>query len=720
MQRLKVVSVLLLLFLASTGFAEAVIEEILVTAQKREQNLQDVSISVSAFSGEQLRALGVEEPEEMTQYIPNLQFQHLGAVDSIRIRGIGVNEIQDPSEAQVAFYVDEVYKSTNAGQAIQFFDLERVEVLRGPQGTLFGRNATGGLVHVITRKPADEFDFQVSGQYGNFNQKIVELAVGGPLSDGARARVAFKYNNDDGWQTNRQDGSDWAVTDAWAVRGQLEFDLGEDATLLLKAAHTEMDNLPYLPVLYDIFPDLFGPGTGPAGFSNPEGLKGLDNNDLTYSDFPPDSPDDTDITDFSATLNWSLRDTVTLTSITAHTTTDRFYVEEAAGPTSGTLFDLFLGLNEGIPTFRGLEAKQFSQELRLAGIGERTNWTFGAFYFDDDKDDGLSHTTPFIFETLNIYEQQTESWALFGQTEYAITDQLRAVAGLRYTEDDLELDLTGFAITSGSIDAQQALKTDNVSWKVGLDYQPMDDVLLYASVSTGFKSGGFNTTAVTIKENTEPVGEEEVLNAELGWKATLGDGRVRFNGAFFYSDYTELQGLGYTLLPTGLIAAQLVNYGDAEIYGGEFEVTLVPTEALELLVSLGWLESELETDDPASPSNGEGLAHTPQFTLGVIGNYTINLDAGGSLVAQLAANWTDEHYFGETDDLGPGSMQDDYWLLDARLTWILPNDRVSISAFGKNLADEHYRTHGFDVAGFGQGIVPAPGRTYGVRISYSY
>ena len=709
---------LLGLFATNSGIAQGILEEIIVTAQKREQSIQDVSVSITAIDGEQVKALGIEETLEMTRFIPNVQYQNLGAVDNIAIRGIGVGNTSDATEAPVGFYVDEVYKSTNAGQAIQLYDLERVEVLRGPQGTLFGRNTTGGLIHAITRKPSDERTFDLSAQGGSYSQKIFEMAVGGPISDSVRARLSTKWNEDKGWQKNQLNGERFAETDSIAVRGQLEFDLSEGATLLLKASYMDLNNGIFLPVVFNIFPDLFGPGTGPAGFSNPEGEAGLQNRDQTYSDFPASTPDDTEITDLSATLNWDLSDTLSLTSITAHSQTKRDFVEEAIGPTSNTLLAL-LGIGMGVPTLRQLDAKQFSQEIRLSGGTERSSWVLGAFYFDDDKDDGLSHTTPAAFETLNIYRLQTESWSFFGQNDFALTDRLFLVTGIRYTEDDLHLDLSGFATTNPNpLDVTQDLGTESVTWKVGLDFFATEDILYYGNVSTGYKSGGFNMTGVTLNEDTAPVGEEEVLTVELGWKTTLAGGKVRFNGAIFYSDYSDIQGIGFTQLPSGLLASQLISFGDADIKGAELELTLAPTDSFNLWLTAGWLDTKLKTGDPDNPQNGSPLSNAPELTLGATGTYYVYVGKNGTVSAQIAANWSDDILFNRGGTRG-ASVQEAFTLVDARLTWASEDLKYSLSIFGENLTDENYNVFGFNIEGFGQGVVPAKGRTWGFKFAYS-
>jgi iron complex outermembrane recepter protein len=222
--------------------AQSLMEEVVVTAQKREQNLQDVSVSVSAFSGDTIQELGFQNPHDIFSQIPNVSFNDEGTVPQVNVRGVQLFDFGDGNEPPVGFYVDEVYLGTLAGQTVGLFDIERVEVLRGPQGTLFGRNTTGGLMHFVTRKPTDKFEAGGSFQYGSHDQRIAEGFVSGPFSDRIRGRVAFKYQEDDGWQNNVNNGNNFAVTDTLAFRGQLEIDVTDDLSALVKIHTSDKDN----------------------------------------------------------------------------------------------------------------------------------------------------------------------------------------------------------------------------------------------------------------------------------------------------------------------------------------------------------------------------------------------------------------------------------------------------------------------------------------------
>ena len=714
--------------ITTANAASRLIEEVVITAQKREQNLQDVSISVAAFGGEQLEQLGVNQVQDILQFIPNVEVTSGGVNDLIAIRGVKLDDFADGNESPVGFYIDEVYKATLAGQMTQLYDLERVEVLRGPQGTLFGRNTTGGLFHAVTRKPTEEFEFKSSLQGGSFGQTILETAISGPLSDGIRGRLSYIYNRDEGYQEDEITDRNYAATDVWSVRGQLDFDISDNVSLLLSASNTEQRNTTDVYGISGTVDVNTGDRCSDAeinagasncqvfgfGFQNPD----PDDKDSIFTELD-DLNNDLDLVDLSAKLTWQLHENLTLTSITAYGTSERFYQEDN-GPTL-----LTFGEPGAVLVNYRVEAEQWTQELRLNGSSDQLNWVAGIYYFNDKKEDG-SIEIPFFVDAFgplgseSSFELDSESWAVFGQVDISLTDALTLILGVRYTEDEKELDLT--VGTPSVLSANPDIDTEKVTWRAGLDFNISDDLLLYANVSTGFKSGAFNTSLVTSAAETDPVGEEEVTSYELGWKATLLDGRAKFNGAFFYSDYSDLQASAVTPTGTGTFSSLFSNFGDAEIYGAELDLTLALTDQLEMLFTFGWLETELDAPDVFNPFgfsiDGGEIKKTPQFTFSGIGIYAFDLGDSGSLKAQAAATWSDEYNLNETR---PNVLiQDDFWLFDARLTWSSPDEKMSVALFGENLGDEDYFFDGFDVAGSVRAKFWGKPRTWGLKVSYNY
>ena len=718
----------------STTATGSLIEEIVITAQKREQNLQEVSISVSAFGGDQLDKLGIDQAADLASFIPNVEIRDGGANDTIQVRGVSLDDFGDGNESPVGFYIDEIYKATLAGQMTQLFDLERVEVLRGPQGTLFGRNTTGGLFHAITRKPTEDFEFKASLQGGSFDQTVFETVISGPLSDSVRGRLSYLYNRDEGWQEDRITDRNFAATNVWALRGQLDIDLSEDISLLLQASGSEQRNS---SAIYGISGTVDS-GTGNrcsdaeinagasncltfAGFQNPD----PDDSDNIFTELD-DANNDIDLFDVSAKLSWSLNDNLTLTSITAYGSTERFYQEDGAGPTSAGFFG-FVGVPfAALGNFK-VDSEQWTQELRFNGSTGAVDWVAGGFYFNDKKDDGFNDLEVFaaLFGPNSLqsaFTLDSESWAVFGQADIHLSDALTLIIGARYTEDDKELDIDDGEPTP-SFTANEKINTDSVTWRIGLDWQVSDDTLLYANISKGFKSGAFNTTLVGSAAAAAPVSEEEIVSTELGWKTIFLDGTAKFNGSFFYSDYTDLQAVA--VVPTGAVggvASQFSNIGDADIYGAELELTLAPTDNLDLLFTAGWLDTELDasgvTNSFGFSLDGAELAKTPNYTFSSIGIYTFDLGNAGRLSAQAAARWSDEYDIQET--LPATLIQDDFWLFDARLTWTSANENIAVSLFGENLGDKDYFVGGYEVNGFERAKFWGKPRTWGLKISYTH
>jgi iron complex outermembrane receptor protein len=696
----------------------AILEEVIITAQKRAQSLQEVSIAVTAFTGDQLDALGADTGYDLAKFIPNVQFQNNGPNSNFVVRGISLGDFGDGNESPVGFYIDEVYKGTLAGQTAQLFDVDRIEVLRGPQGTLFGRNTTGGLVHVVTRKPTEEFELYGNLQYGDHEQVIVDGAVSGALSDRVRGRFAFKSNTDDGWQESEVNGKEFAVTDVWAARALLEVDLSNAATLLLSVSGSEQDNI---SMVYGFVGNTDAVSGIPCSDAE---LGALAPNCVTVgglqSDLDPenifteadDLIDDVDIFNASATLTWELGE-LTLTSISAYGTVERFFQEDAAGPTSAA----------GLPpaafvTDYFVESTQFTQELRLNGSTENLNWIVGAFYYDDEKDDAGNGLPAIAFS--NAFTLDSESWAVFGQFEYDLTERLAMIAGVRYTQDDKVLNISGSPAPGVNFSADSDIDTNAITWKVGLDWNLNEDTLLYANVSKGFKSGTFNTTLLVSSADAAPVGEEELVNYELGWKTTLMNGMARFNGAFFYSDYSDIQGVNVESLGGGAFATRLVALGDADIRGAELEFIVSPMEALNVMLTAGWIETEVDTDVVVGgiAIDGNELSDAARFNASAIGIYTVDMGDRGSLATQLSANWRDDYY---NDILNTGSLvQDGFWLLGARLSWESVDEKFSAALFGENLGNEEYIVGAFNVDGLAQSRIWGKTRTWGLEVGYRY
>ena len=678
-----------------------ILEEIIVTAQKREQKIQDVAISITAFSGDEMQQLGMENASEVIEQMPNVTFITAATVPLIDIRGVRiVNDFGDFNEPPVGFYVDQVYLGSPAGQDSQLFDMERVEVLRGPQGTLYGRNTTGGLVHFITRKPSDEFDGYGSFQYGSYNQTIVEGAVGGAVMDHVRARGAFKYERDDGWQSNKFLGTDYAVTDTVSGRVLVEVDLNENATLLTNV-HTS-------------FVGDSSTGTGffgtqdPVTFAPCSAERILNSECVDFNGFRDPSPEptdvfsdletlrkDTDLFGVSGTLTWQIGD-YELVAITAYEDLDRFIEEDADGASPAPVTQV---------TFEA-QAEQFTQEVRLSREYERWRWVAGGFYFTDERKGfvelpqlvailgGLTVLPGAVpgappIGLVNDIALETDSWALFGQLEYDLTDQFRLTAGVRYTEEEKDL-----VVTDGipTFTETQRIETDNVTWRFALDWKPTDDLLSYFSVSRGFKSGAFNTFFVA-PGSTEPANEEELTAYEIGLKSTLFGGRARFNVSGFYYDYKKVQSI--LTIPgavAGSFTIRLVNAGDADVFGVEAELIANPFDNLDVSLGFGLLDTDIKAD---SLIDGNVLP-APELNFNGLVRYNIPTQ-WGNFALQTDFRWFDDQFFDilNLEEIGQSS----YGIVNVRLLWNSPDERYFAQFFVENAANQEYSTTRFAPGG---------------------
>lgn len=733
---------------ASGASSVTILEEIIVTAQKREQNLQDVGLSVTAFSGEQFKALGYTNSTDVAAQTPGLNVSSFSAsLTTINIRGVAQGDFADHHEPPIASYVDDVYVSSMGAANVQMFDLERVEVLRGPQGTLFGRNATGGLLHYVSRRPSEEFDAYAELTLAEYNQVKFEGAVGGALTDAVQGRLSVASNRHDGWLDNRI-GDDLNDVDAYSVRGQLLFQLGEDADVLLKAHYAKDDSLGAgysqqangfaadgfgvlvgqndLGTFHDAFGNPFQtcPGCNAYGYSEPE-------DDPRKGAYDDEGFLDREISGATATLTVAFDDVI-LTSITDYLLMDKDYREDTdASPRPSTHF------------FTTQELKQFSQELRLNGATEGLNWVAGLYYLNIDNDtaSGLDPVDfgpflagvnpadgqPLAYIPVNtgfVANTDSESWAAFGHIEYDLTEEWSLIAALRYTEDEKEADYN--LSSEGFLGPDQEFSKntspfavqdfENISAKLEIDWHPNEDTLVYASVNRGHKAGSFNYPFLafgSLDFSSLPHDEEVLTSYEVGYKGGFWEGRARLNVNAFYYDYKDHQASFFVNL------ANTVGNIDATASGGEIELTVSATERLEFMLGASFIDSEAEDVGlPTGSIEDRELAFTPDYSLNGLIRYSWPL-SGGELTAQLDANYVDDFCF--TVVCHPSEQEEAYVVRNARLTYTDDSERWSVSVFGRNLGDEDYRVYALDASFIGfmaQNFNPP--RWFGATASYQW
>ena len=724
------------------------LEEVVVTSQRREQNLQDVGVSVTAFSDNQIQELGFVNTVDVTHMTPNLNYTVPQAESSqinFFLRGVGLNDFADAQENPVAVYVDDVYKPAMGGLSLQLFDVERIEVLRGPQGALYGRNTTGGVIHYVTKRPSEEFEAYVDASVGDFSQYKAEGAVGGSIADGVMGRISVGYNSHDGWTKNRTPGvQDYNGSDSIAGRVQLLFQPSEDLDILLAGSYSDNDTEVgawqhqatkpsadgntslALPAGEDFWGS--GPGNDAFGYSDTDG-------DLWSGDYDRPGTVMVENTGATATINWAVGE-VQLTSITAFTNVERLQQEDAD-------MNPFLGAGQALsfiaPDFAA-ETDTLSQEFRVAGETERTRWLAGFYYFDNEVEGAYNLNTDAIgFVRMDAdYTQDTESWELFGQVEYDIAEAWAVIAGLRWTDEEKDLDfvnidtsgITGLCSTDPNPPAQGCFNPaptpisawrptadhmilfnqatvgslakqseDYVTGKLQLNWAATDDVLLYGSYSRGKKSAGFNNgfldTTQVFGDNPLPTipFDSETLDAfELGLKSTFFADTTRLNAAVFYYDYEDFQTFQW------LILNQVIFNTDAEVYGAEIEIDSRPIDGLTLQLGMGILDATAE-DIPTITGDAmrdRNMVGAPDLSVNALIRYEWPM-LSGTMAVQGWGNYQDEIWYDIQNH--PISSENGYTVVNFRGSYTAGSGAWEVYAYLNNAFEEEYKSYTFDFTG---------------------
>lgn len=711
------------------SIAQQVLEEVVVTAEKRETSLQDTSISITAYQGEFLRNFEIQEVQDMSVQTPSMAFSRAGGEAQIYLRGVGNNTFGIGVDPSVALHLDGVYLGRAQMGLGQFVDVERVEVLRGPQGTLYGRNATGGTINIISRKPGEQWDGYVRGYYGNFDRADVQGAVGGPVSDRAAVRLAIRGTTDDGFTDDLvpAGGSEIDNQEALVGRATLELEPADSVNVTVIADWTEFysNNRSIRP----------RDNTGIAqvlGALPPPDFDETRNNIPTHHDFETGG--------VTGTVVWDITPKLQLTSVTGY----RTFEDDFQFNTDGTEIDVTVTQFER-------ESEQVSQELRLASVGlERWDWMVGLFYYYEDKEEALGlpnrkfltgGNPPFTVNSFNLFaENETESIAVFGQASYWMTDQIKLTAGLRYTDEEKE-DLGSFlfipndfsginnpANTVNPIVARDVTESwDAFTPKFGIDYEHTDDLKFYFTASRGFKSGGTNALS------TEPTAfdPEFIWAFEGGLRSTWHDGRLRANLSGFLYDYTDLQ---VSTFIDGTV--RIDNATSADITGVELEMNALLTERLVWNLNVSWLDAEYGefVTTFAGSSNvvnleGNTLINAPQWKLNTGASYEHPLANGGTLAFTGQVSFQDEVFFSKENEDILG--QEAFTLVDARLAYRHPGDTWEVAAVARNLFDTEYFQNGVrftsmnaasrDPQNLGHPLgYPGEGRSYGVQVIYNF
>ena len=736
-----------------SGPAMAAIDVLTVTATKRAESLQSVGVSVNAFTGDAMEKLGIHNSDEVLLRVPNLEIQaNNGSTNAnIFIRGLGTTGPGFNTLSGVGIYSDEVSLNSPVVNILQVYDLERIEILRGPQNTLYGRNTTGGAVNFISRKPeiGGEANGYVRATYGRFNQADIEGAFGAPLGEKMAFRAALQAQYRDGIRNNPFLGTKDFDREKWAGRLQLAFQPTDhfDATVKIHGERVRGSNLRWKSVgLRDpdnpsqpcALPITLGSGCGDIN-----GFADTDNPRENFANLV-DPANNVDAFGASLHMNYEFGNGIVVTSITAYEEND-YENQEDSDASPNTIFHFN----------QVSEAEQISQEIRVKSADEdRFRWIVGAYGFWEDT----SGSTGPIFAAMNMVNMtqldlDTEVYSIYGEVEYDVTEKVTVVGGLRYSHDKITgtnntavrffsevgqfltptdgqdtltwAELVSFPFAMGR-DIFFDLEDSWNEWggKVGLEYQATDDIFVYANVSRGFKGGNFSAAPLQAIAGTAgmAVDPEIVVNYELGFKSELIDNTLTFNLSAFYADYTNQQVLRLTDSPGFGLAAALVNVGGSEIYGIEADIAWAPIEGLFFDVNLGWLQTKITdfTDDDGNDFAGNKLANAPSFNIMFSARYEYEFGSGALLGFGGDISYTSRRQF----DLSNNPLLSDggYMRLNLQAYYEFgPDNNYRVILWGKNITNELWLTNKSDFSsnGFLQ-VIPSEPATYGLTISANF
>lgn len=714
-----------------------VLEEIVVTARKREESLQSTPISVAAFTANDLKRRQINSSDQLTQVTPNLQFSSQApssgsnASSQIFIRGIGQTEFLPTTDPGVGLYVDGVYMARSVGGTLDFMDVQRIEVLRGPQGTLFGRNTIGGAISIHTKKPAETFGGSASVKVGSYNRRDFLLSMDIPLSETLLTRFSIGKRNRDGYVIRTVDGKDLGNDNTFGANAAVLWTPTENFELLLRFDYNK-ENENGAPQVFNsiattgLFARVASAKAGcPAPGTELADSRCANNQQnvgpyKTNGTFPVISTLEGWGTSMTAT--WDLG-AVTLKSITAYRDM-KWLASRDADNTPETV----------LHTRNDDTQNQFSQEFQVSGtaIDDRLNWLTGAYYFKEQATDDYYVEIPFgNFNTGGLVDNDTK--ALFAQATYDFTDKLSLTAGLRYTSENkaftpIQSALTTYffpiaaseknsdglyvhpvtgetfpTVAGGNVAmvpggtiffAQEEVKNNisEVTPMVNLAYQWSDDIMTYFNYAEGFKSGGYNARNVKPGATPRLFAPEFSKTFEIGFKGTFFDNTLRLNGSVFRTNYTDLQ-----FVIREDFAPIVFNAGKAVIKGFELEWTYVPVPNLQIVGGVGYTSSEYKELSPELVANGgvalsNQLPHAPDWSTNLGVAYEIFLGENGSVTPRIDWSYQSKKYFDANNT--EAIAQDGYNLLNAAIYWTSPDEAWTVTAAVTNLGDKLYRLAG--------------------------
>jgi iron complex outermembrane recepter protein len=757
------------IFCSGTVLAQE-LEEVVVTAEKRSQSIQDVPLSVAAIGGSDIRVGKISDLNDIAFKVPGVTFNEFNVGEPrLYIRGIGNSSDSAASDQAVGVFLDEVYIGRTGGVGFDLFDLERIEILRGPQGTLYGKNTNGGAINIVTSRPSQDNEVRLSASAGNYDLMNFKGLVNGALTDSISGKLVAQYQERDGYGDNvitpdeiktlgdlsqsqligpsigaSGGGDELDDAEKRSIRGQLLFDLSDAMSLLVGADYSKDKTNGTCRHLQNLEEGVLGLGTFWAlGMS--DNYKSDDRNCATQFDVEQEREIKGGMARFEMDLEWA-----DFLSISAYRESDYDFVDDLTGI---PLIDLAApappgsGLPPGAWTppenvINGVDesASQFSQEFRLTGTREAVDWVLGVFYMDEDVDRKEEYYTQYstilqqvrglagVGDVLFTQDNSTTSMAVYGQADWHITEQWTLTYGGRYSYDEKKItqdaiDLLGGGVPTGvpliGPEFPAPVKADD-DWsdytnKVSVSYQPNEDIMLYVTYSEGYKSGAFPSQANQPSAATQAVDPETVENYELGIKSTWWDNRIQFNASVYSMDYNDLQVFD---LNTSLLL--VLSSAQAESDGVDVDFNILLTENLVISTSYNYSDATY-TDFINSNGRDYGdndLVYAPDSAFTIDADYHLDIGSAGALDFNVSYNWKDEYFTNASND--EKTRQDDIGMLGASIGWVSTDQSWTATVWGKNLDDEQQLASLIvDPTQITSESYMAP-RTYGVTVTKSF
>ncbi|NIB38864.1 TonB-dependent receptor [Pseudomaricurvus alkylphenolicus] len=738
------------------------IEEVVVTAQKRAQSVQDVPIAIDAFSENMVKERGINNASDLAIQTPSLQYGEAVGAAQLSIRGVGFGLLTGAGENSVAVHRDGLYIANPGAVAILTSGASSIEVLKGPQGTLWGRNATAGVVNFISAAPEEEISGSLEAGIGNYGAKEIKAYVNLPMGEKVLTRFDLESSERDGYVDNTTLDKEMLGHERTTLRATIDVDATDNLSARIRLFHGDVD----------IDGPLYDPIDSPALalLNSPTQLVRPGN----YDTGPYKTATNTDtqqedkLTGGSIRLDYDINDSISLASITGYVDFERTVDDLGHDGSDITMFTLQ----------RQVSDETVSQEFNLSGEHNGLNWLLGSFFMKQDimvnsapvEMDGTAQiaqvaanligpevapgsNTYFVLNDLSLFsDEEVESLALFADATYEINDSWRVFGGIRWMQEERNHTFTDLYsgtlwVPSGAVppaappyfvdtgipvldnpglcnNQKSQQEVTETTGRLGLQWDATEDTMLYTQISNGFKSGGHSTSACN--DDFEP----ETLQAfEVGVKANLWDGKARVNAAIFAYDYSDLQ------VEEVVGAAAVVNNADAEILGAEMDALIYLSETFEVNFGLTLLDTEYTEfknvdliNDPTYTEqdlSGNPLLRSPEWAATAGAQYTLDLDNGGSITFRADLSLSDSYQLREFDHAY--DEQDSYTLVNAFVTYRSPNEDWTITAWGKNLTDEEIMLSLLNgnslsspgIQGWANAVWAEP-TTYGAKVEYRF